>query len=65
MRERLRDRRVGKMVLEVSELHDPREPSGRPWCIRDPAHVDLVGFAWSVRQKLQGLQFGTNEDTPS
>ena len=49
------------MVLEVSELHDPREPSRRPWRIRDPAYVDLVGLAASVPQKLQGLQFGTSE----
>ena len=49
------------MVLEVGELHDPREPSRRSWRVRDPADVDLVGLARSVRQQLQGLQLGTSE----
>ena len=56
-----RDRRVGEMVVEVSELHDPREPSRRAWRIRDPAHVDLVGLAWRVGQKLEGFQLGRGE----
>src|SRR5450631_3867269 len=49
------------MVLEVGELHRPREPSRWSWRIRDPADVGLVGLARSVRQKLQGLKFGTSE----
>ena len=49
------------MVLEIGELHGPREPSGWSWRVRDPADVGLVGLARSVRQKLQGLQLGTSE----
>jgi hypothetical protein len=52
---------VGEMVLEIGELHGPREPSRWPWRIRDPAYVGLVGLARSVRQQLQGLQFGISE----
>jgi hypothetical protein len=49
------------MVVEVSELHAAREPTRRPRRLRDPAHVGLVGLAWSVRQKLQGVQLNTGE----
>ena len=49
------------MVLEVSELHDPREPSRRPWRVRGPAHIDLVGLARNVPQKLKRLQLGSSE----
>ena len=36
---------MGEMILEVGELHGPREPSRRPWRVRDPADVGLVGLA--------------------
>jgi hypothetical protein len=52
---------VGEMVLEVGDLHDPREPSRWSWRVRDPADVGLIGLTRSVRQKLQSLQFGTSE----
>ena len=55
------DRRVGEMVLGIGELHGPREPSGWSWSVRDVAYVRLVGLVRTVRQKLQGLQFGTSE----
>jgi hypothetical protein len=56
---------VGEIVLEVGELHDPREPPRRSWRVRDPAYVDLVGLARSVRQQLQGLLFGSSEALPA
>src|SRR5450755_4132572 len=49
------------MVLEVGELHGPREPSRWSWRVRDPLYVGLVGLARSMRQKLQGVQFGTSD----
>ena len=49
------------MIVEVGELHDPRERSRRSRRVRDPADVDLVGLARSVRQQLQGLQLNMSE----
>jgi hypothetical protein len=50
-----------EMVLEVSELHDPREPAGRSWGFCDPAHIYLVGLGLVVRQQLEGPQFSTSQ----
>jgi hypothetical protein len=49
------------MVVEVCELDDPREPSRRPRRNRDAVYVELVGLAWNMRQKLQGVQLNTGE----
>ena len=56
---------MGEMVLEIGELHDPREPSRRSWRICDPAYVRLVVLARTVRQQLQGLLLGTSEALPA
>jgi hypothetical protein len=49
------------MVVEVGDLHDPCEPSGRARRVRDPAHVDVVGLVRGVGQQLQGVQLDRGE----
>lgn len=37
-----RHQSVGEMVIEVGELHHPRELSGLPGRVRDPSHLAWI-----------------------
>jgi hypothetical protein len=53
------------MVIEIGNLHDPRQAACGPWRIHDASYVCVVGLTGSVREKLQGSQFDVREAVPA
>lgn len=59
-----RDRTMGKMVLQVRELHGPRDPSRPARGAGDPSHICVVRLLCSPGEKVQRAVLGVRQ-TPS
>jgi hypothetical protein len=59
------DRRVCEMVVEARQLHGPRELSGRPGSVGDPAHVLVIRLAAAMCQELERPEFDPRDAVAS